>query len=141
MKTPSISDEIGEALGSITARYKLGKIDCPTFLTLATEQMDKIRALETSLRDTFATAALQGELAAQSEEYGFVDEFVHPETGGPVIGRGNCFAVSAGNGMDIPYTYDFTKPLSPVLKCSAEQVYAAKAYRIADAMMAERSKP
>lgn len=91
-----------------------------------------------SLRDYFAAKALAGQLAAETDEYGFVDELVHPETGGPVYGKLHCHAVKSGNGKDVGYTYDQSKPLVPILKRSAERIYAERSYAMADAMLAAR---
>ncbi len=93
-----------------------------------------------TLRDEFAKAALAGQLAAEGTEYGHMDEYVHPETGAPVIGKNSCFAVKSGDGVKEIYQYDRTKPLVPVLKRSYAQAYAEKSYELADAMLAARER-
>ena len=91
-----------------------------------------------TLRDEFAKAALAGQLAAEGPEYGHMDEYIHPETGGPVIGKNSCYAVKSGDGKAVGYTYDHSKPLTPILKRSYAQAYAEKSYELADAMIAAR---
>lgn len=93
-----------------------------------------------TMRDYFAAQALAGQLAAEGPEYGHMDEYIHPETGAPVIGKNSCFAVTSGDGVKEIYKYDRTKLLAPVLKRSYAQIYAEKSYELADAMLVARER-
>lgn len=95
-----------------------------------------------SLRDHFAAQALAGQLAAESEEYGFVDELVHPENELIKVygNKAVCHKITGGNGKDKPFTYDYSVILQPVLKRTAEQIYAERSYKMADAMLAARER-
>jgi len=93
-----------------------------------------------TLRDHFASQALAGQLAAEGPEYGHNDEYIHPETDGPVIGKNSCFAVMSGDGKTVGYQYDRSKPLTPILKRSYAQAYAEISYELADAMLVARER-
>lgn len=93
-----------------------------------------------SLRDYLAAQALAGQLAAEGSEYGHMDEYIHPETGAPVIGKNSCYAVKSGDGKTAGYTYDHSKPLTPILKRSYAQAYAQISYELADAMLEARER-